>query len=54
MPTSQKHVRGSGEEGKGNIYFKKLAYTVVEVGRSEIYKADQRARNSSRISMLQA
>lgn len=42
MPTSQKHDRKNGEEGKGNIYFKELAHTVVEVGRSEIYKLANR------------
>ena len=36
------------------MYFKELAYPVVEVGKSEIYQVGQQAGNSSRVSRLRS
>lgn len=35
------------------VYFKELALTILGIGKSEICRIDQQARNSDRISVLQ-
>lgn len=48
-----KEVRGRERE-REKMYFKELAHTVVEVGKSEIYQVGQQAGNSSRVSRLRS